>query len=66
LRKAVNLKTKILFIVELHPTDKTIKILDQWKEAHTSSNSEIPYPKEPIQSQNWDEVAQCLNEIKLK
>lgn len=47
--------------VERHPTQETYAILERWKEVH-GYNSEIPYPEDAIQSQNWDEITKQIRD----
>lgn len=51
--------------IQLYPKDKTFEILDRWQEVHRI-NPEIPYPEDPIQSQDWYETSEILREVELE
>src|SRR5699024_10900702 len=51
--------------VQLYPKDKTFNILARWQEVHTT-NPEISYPKEFIQSQDWYKINEKLYDVELK
>lgn len=51
--------------MQLYPTDKTYEMIERWKEVF-SSNREIPYLNELIQTDDWFKIADYLEKIKLK
>ncbi|HLR52659.1 MAG TPA: LXG domain-containing protein [Candidatus Avamphibacillus sp.] len=51
--------------VQLYPKDKTFNILARWQEVHTT-NPEISYPKEFIQSQDWYKINEKLYDVELE
>src|SRR5699024_10004836 len=49
--EAVSSETK----AQLHPTQESYKVLKRWKEVF-DFNTDIPYPEEHIQAQDWKEI----------
>src|SRR5699024_9942416 len=45
--------------VQLFPTEASYEMLDRWKEVY-KINSEIPYPKDQIESLDWYGIAEYL------
>src|SRR5699024_3305050 len=53
--EAVSSETK----AQLHPTQESYKVLKRWKEVF-DFNTDIPYPEEHIQAQDWKEIGKFL------
>ncbi|WP_017470937.1 hypothetical protein [Amphibacillus jilinensis] len=47
--------------VEVLPTNSTYTILERWEQTH-QMNSDIPFPKEYINEQQWDKVSNFYND----
>ncbi|MBM7539828.1 hypothetical protein [Amphibacillus cookii] len=47
--------------VEVLPTNSTYAILERWEQTH-QMNSDIPFPKEYIDQQQWDKVSDFYND----
>lgn len=56
--KAVNYDTK----AQLYPTQDSYEILNRWEEVY-EYNQDIPYPKDAIKAQNWEEIGKHLSEL---
>lgn len=51
--------------IQLTPTDKTFEILERWKQVHEEF-LHVDFPADSIDSQDWYQLGESLNDIKLK
>lgn len=49
--------------IEIYPTDETYETLRRWEALHNEFPDEVPYNKEAVKTENWEEIHNTFGEI---